>query len=311
MLEQSELTLNIEKSSPTAAAYNRLYELVGILRSENGCPWDKVQTPLSMRRDLIEETFEAVDAITENDSEHAKEELGDVLLNATMISYMFEQKGDFKLCDSLNELCDKLVRRHPHVFSFSEGKSESKGKVKNSEEVLNQWDRIKENVEGRKENSILDEVPEGFPPLLRSYKMQKKAAKKGFDWNNADECMIKVKEEFCEVEEAAIEFEKQKKLLKESGIEKPEAFTINASNPALDEAQSHLEEEIGDLMFAVINYGRKLGVDPEVAMSKVNSKFYNRFTYVESKMKEQNIEMIQSNLSKMDEFWNEAKKLGK
>ena len=102
-------------------AYNRLYNVVSILRSENGCPWDREQTPMSMRRDLIEETFETVDAITQNDSEHAKEELGDVLLNATMISYMYEQKGDFTLAQVLNELSEKLIRRHPHVFPESEG----------------------------------------------------------------------------------------------------------------------------------------------------------------------------------------------
>lgn len=307
-LEQSELTYKIEKDSATAAAFNRLYELVGILRSEKGCPWDKVQTPLSMRRDLIEEVFEAVDAISNDDALHAKEELGDVLLNACMVSYMYEQKGDFTVSESVNELCDKLVRRHPHVFSFSEGKSEMKEQVKNPDEVLSQWDRIKENVEGRGGKSILDEVPQGFPPLIKAYKMQKKASKKAFDWDTGDECLEKVDEELSEVKEAFGFVKNEIELLKKSGISKPECFTTNASSSSLDEKQYHLEEEIGDLLFSVVNFARKVGVDPEVALNRTNQKFYKRFAYVEEKMREKNLPMDKEHFSQMDALWEEAKK---
>lgn len=281
-------------------AFNRLYNVVKILRCPEGCPWDKEQTPLSMRRDLIEETFEAIDAITQEDPFHAKEELGDVMLNATMISYMYEQKGDFSVAEVLNELAEKLIRRHPHVFPESEGSVCANTPVKNGEQVLNQWDRIKENVEGRKTECILDEVPQGFPPLLKAYKMQKKAAKKGFDWDNVEDVKAKITEELAEVEEARL---KVNELLKNQDAH---VFEMKSSKEA-DEAQKELEGEIGDLLFAVVNYARHLGVDPETALNATNTKFHKRFSYVQKKMEENEIPMIQENLSKMDEFWNEAK----
>lgn len=281
-------------------AFNRLYNVVKILRCPEGCPWDKEQTPLSMRRDLIEETFEAVDAITQEDPFHAKEELGDVMLNATMISYMYEQKGDFSVAEVLNELAEKLIRRHPHVFPESEGSVCANTPVKNGEQVLNQWDRIKENLEGRKTECILDEVPQGFPPLLKAYKMQKKAAKKGFDWDNVEDVKAKITEELAEVEEARL---KVNELLKNQDAH---VFEMKSSKEA-DEAQKELEGEIGDLLFAVVNYARHLGVDPETALNATNTKFHKRFSYVQKKMEENEIPMIQENLSKMDEFWNEAK----
>ena len=281
-------------------AFNRLYNVVKILRCPEGCPWDKEQTPLSMRCDLIEETFEAIDAITQEDSFHAKEELGDVMLNATMISYMYEQKGDFSVAEVLNELAEKLIRRHPHVFPESEGSVCANTPVKNGEQVLNQWDRIKENVEGRKTECILDEVPQGFPPLLKAYKMQKKAAKKGFDWDNVEDVKAKITEELAEVEEARL---KVNELLKNQDVH---VFEMKSSKEA-DEAQKELEGEIGDLLFAVVNYARHLGVDPETALNATNTKFHKRFSYVQKKMEENEIPMIQENLSKMDEFWNEAK----
>lgn len=281
-------------------AFNRLYNVVKILRCPKGCPWDKEQTPLSMRRDLIEEVFEAIDAITQEDSFHAKEELGDVMLNATMISYMYEQKGDFSVAEVLNELAEKLIRRHPHVFPESEGSVCANTPVKNGEQVLNQWDRIKENLEGRKTECILDEVPQGFPPLLKAYKMQKKAAKKGFDWDNVEDVKAKITEELAEVEEARL---KVNELLKNQDAH---VFEMKSSKEA-DEAQKELEGEIGDLLFAVVNYARHLGVDPETALNATNTKFHKRFSYVQKKMEENEIPMIQENLSKMDEFWNEAK----
>jgi tetrapyrrole methylase family protein/MazG family protein len=158
--------------------FQRFFDTIKALRAPNGCPWDKEQTPLSMRNDLIEEAFEALDAISEQNPEHAKEELGDVILNATMISYMYEQENNFTVADVYKELTDKLIRRHPHVFPESEGQSCVEQKTSTPEEVLQQWDRIKSNLENRKSSSILDEVPKGFPPLLKAYKMQKKQQKR-------------------------------------------------------------------------------------------------------------------------------------
>ena len=292
----------------TVQAFERFLETIKTLRSPHGCPWDKDQTPLSMRQALIEETFEAVDAITVDDSEHAKEELGDVLLNVMMISLMYEQQGSFSICDSLNELSDKLIRRHPHVWPESAGSVEAKKKAENSDEVLNQWDRIKQNVEGRKGKSILDEVPEGFPPMLRAYKLQKKAGKKGFEWKTAEDVLPSVKEELDEVISARKDFLALKEKLSVGGCEaKP--LTVNSPENQ-DEAQLHVEEEIGDLLFAVVNYARKLDVDPETALSRTNKKFYNRFTYIERKMEEKNIPMDGDHLEEEEKLWDEAKKLG-
>lgn len=284
-------------------AFNRLLNVIKILRCENGCPWDKEQTPLSMRRDLIEEAFEAVDAITQADAPHAKEELGDVMLNATMISYMYEQSGDFKVAEVFNELSEKLIRRHPHVFPDSEGKVCVEKEVKDSSQVLSQWDKIKENLEGRKTGCILDEVPEGFPPLLRAYKLQKKAAKKGFDWDNIEDVKAKVFEELDEVEEA--------RALAEKAVSKQQAKAFERKSGAdANSTQLKLEEEIGDLLFAVVNYARKLGVDPETALNSTNEKFYRRFSYVQKKMEESGEEMQHGKLSVMDKFWDEAKSRG-
>lgn len=298
----------MENKKNAVKAFERFLETIQTLRAPGGCPWDRDQTPCSMRQDLVEETFEAVDAITCDDALHAKEELGDVLLNDMMISYMFEQQGKFTIADEINELSDKLIRRHPHVWPDSEGAVEAKNKAKNSDEVLNQWDRIKQNVEGRKGKSILDEVPEGFPPMLRAYKLQKKAGKKGFEWKDPDDVLAKVREELDEVIEARKELVYlQKKFEADGNDAKP--LTVNADD-RLNQAQLHVEEEIGDLLFAVVNYARKLGVDPETALNRTNKKFYNRFTYVESKMEENGVTMDSSHLEEEEKLWNEAKKSG-
>lgn len=293
---------DLTKREAAVSAFKRFLETIQTLRAPGGCPWDREQTPLSMRSDLIEESFEAIDAISQQDPNHAKEELGDLLLNTVMISYMYEQAGNFNIADSINELSDKLIRRHPHVWPQSEGKSQVKSQVQNPEEVLSQWDRIKENLEGRKSKSILDEVPMGFPPMLRAFKLLKKAAKKGFDWQSLAPVAEKVREELKEVEEARTYFEEINK-------NHVKALTLS-SEEEIDKAQLHVEEEVGDLLFAVINYARKLGVDPETALSRTNKKFYQRFTYVEDKMKENNLTMNNENLSQEEKFWDEAKSKG-
>ena len=304
---------NDTSADRTAAAYKRLYETIRTLRAPGGCPWDREQTPLTMRRDLIEETFEAVDAVSTGDAAHIKEELGDVILNASMIAYMYEQQNDFFVAEALNELTDKLIRRHPHVFPQSEGMSEVTEKVTTGEQVLNQWDRIKENVEGRKRaKTILDEVPEGFPPLLRAYKMQKKAAKKGFDWQSIESVSAKVYEELEEVREAAQALQDTKAAGDTAGLHVASDrrnAPSDCMNP-IEGAALHLEEEFGDLLFAVVNYMRHLGVDPETAMDRANRKFYRRFAYVEERMTKAGIPMDGDHLQDEDAFWNDAKKAG-
>lgn len=270
---------NDSDTKMAAEAFKKFFDVIKILRAPGGCPWDIEQTPVTLRTPLIEEVFEAIDAIDAADSPHIKEELGDVLLNTIMIAYMEEQEGSFTVANCIDELTQKLIRRHPHVFakdSNNEKIANIASKMKTSEEVLQQWDVIKDNIEGRKTKSILDEVPKAFPPLLRSYKLQKKAAKRGFDWDDAAGAKEKIAEELGEIAQAL-----------ESG--------------------KNVEEEAGDLIFSVVNYVRKLGVDPNVALNRTNKKFYDRFCYVESKMEENNIALCHDNMKKMDDFWEEAK----
>jgi len=295
-MDVPETNDDIAKISPEAAAYHRLYEIIRILRAQNGCPWDRAQTPLSMRQNIIEETFEAVDAISVGDVMHVREELGDVFLNATMIAYMFEQSGDFSLADTINELSEKLIRRHPHVFSASSGKSCMSGKVENSIEVLKQWDKIKEKVEGRGDtNSVMDEVPAGFPPLLRAYKILKKAAKKGFDFFDVQP-EEKVKRSFLKLENT----------VSTAGGNKHTVPPFDSSaDPETNNDSLLREEMIGDLLFSVINYSRCLAIDPVVALNNANEKFCHRFVAVEKSLNAAGIPMDSEHSDTIGSVWQE------
>jgi len=256
-----------------------LYDVVVQLRGPGGCPWDREQTPLTLRGDLIEETYECVEAIEEKNPAHIAEELGDLFLLATMLSYMHEQEGAFTVADVLAGITEKLIRRHPHVFGSA--------KVKDSAEVLVNWAAIKVEQEGRApKDSILDEVSSGLPPMDRAWKLQKKAAKAGFDWPDIEGVIAKIREELEEAQDAA---------------------GITRGNAGTPPAPEKLEEELGDLLFSAINLCRYLKVEPSVALRRTNSKFTSRFKYVEKKMKETGQEMNKENLSVMDAFWNEAK----
>lgn len=275
--------------------FEKLLSVIKTLISENGCPWDKVQTPLSLRRFMIEECFETIDAITEGDANHVKEELGDLFFNVLLDACIYEKQGDFKVDECLNEIAQKLIRRHPHVFDESEGKIEA------NSDLNVQWDKIKENVEGRKEKCTLDSVPNGFPPLLKATKMLKKASKTGFEWENISQVKEKILEELEEVEDA------QKKLEKCTF----ESISNNESEIEAKKLSSkeflHLEEEVGDLLLSVVNYARWLGVDSSTALERANRKFKKRFDFVETSMKEKSISMDEKHLKEMMEFWNKAK----
>ena len=202
----------------------------------------------------------------------------------------------------MKDVSEKLIRRHPHVFKESEGVSQMKGQISSSAEVLSQWDQIKRNVEGRGTESILDEVPKGFPPLTKAAKLQKKASKKGFDWQNVQQIEDKLLEELEEVRQAA-------KILsaeKEKNENQINAF-IQGSSKTINKAQLNLEAEIGDLLFSVVNLARRYKVDPAVALSRTNEKFCRRFKYVEKKMALSDLSMDSNHLQEMDIFWNEAK----
>lgn len=269
----------MEQENEVASAFKRLYDIIKILRSPNGCPWDKEQTPLSMRADLIEETFEAVDAINTGDALHIAEELGDVLLNTVMICYMEEQAGNGSVASTIQDLCDKLILRHPHVFKDSKGQVVVEEKATTAEQVLTQWDKIKDKVEKREMPLTLDCVPQGLPPLMKAYKYQKKASKKGFDWDNVEGAFDKMQEEIAELKEAISKGDMQQ-----------------------------VEEEAGDLIFTAINIARLSNTDANVALSLSNNKFKRRFDKMETQMKKQGLPMTKENRFQMEEIYQAQKK---
>ncbi len=260
-----------------AEAFGRLYEIVARLRAPDGCPWDREQTPKTMRGGIIEEAYELVEAIDEGDSAHVREELGDVFLLAAMVAYMHEESGQFSVADSLGAVCEKLIRRHPHVFGDAEAGS--------SEAVLVQWQEIKEKVEGRrKKDSLLDEVSRALPPLERAYRIQKKAAKAGFDWGEIGQIWDKAREELEEAEEAC-------------------------RQAATGGSRDALEDELGDFLFCAVNLARFLEVDPAVALHRTVEKFSRRFRHVEKRMAESGKPLEASHMKLMDSYWDEAKEI--
>jgi tetrapyrrole methylase family protein/MazG family protein len=289
------------------AAFARLCGIVARLRGPGGCPWDREQSPATLRGDLIEETYECIEAIDEKEPSHIKEELGDLFLLVTMISYMHEEAGAFSVADVLNSVSEKLLRRHPHVFgSSAEPSNSTEARTFSTplsvENVLENWARIKVEQEGRKpKDSVLDEVSRALPPLDRAFKLQKKAAKKGFDWPDLAGVIGKLREELAETEEAA--------AAASSAAAVPSAGTTadgEVTGKAADTREA-LEGELGDLLFSAVNLCRCLKVEPSVALQRTNEKFTRRFKHVEKRMKENGEEMKSENLAVMDTYWEEAK----
>jgi tetrapyrrole methylase family protein/MazG family protein len=268
-------------------AFKHLYDVIARLRGPGGCPWDREQSPRSLRGDLLEETYECVEAIDEQDPSHIREELGDLYLLVTMLAYMHQEEGLFTVAETLEGVGEKLIRRHPHVFGEAQ--------VKDSAEVLRNWAKIKVEQEGRRpKDSVLDEVPRSLPPLNRAYKLQKKAAKAGFDWSAVEDVINKVWEELGEAEE----------ILAQNA-----AGPIDDGNAPDSDTVSALEAELGDLLFSVVNLCRFLKIDPSVALQRSNVKFEKRFRHVEKNMQEQGQEMKKENFALMDRYWEEAKGL--
>lgn len=249
--------------------FDNLFEMIKHLRHENA--WDMEQTPNSVKAHLLEETYEAIDAIEEGRAEHVKEELGDVLLVLLMISYMYEQAGDFSLLDVINSVIEKLKLRLPHIFGTEKKKLLSS-------EVLAQWKKIKEDSKSN-QDSILSGIS-NLPPLLKAVALKNRVAKVGFDWDSVQGVMEKLDEEVQEVKDAIAKNDK-----------------------------NNMDEEIGDSLFVLVNVADKLNINAELSLHHANKKFEKRFRYVEKRMKEEGIPLIKENLDKMEEFWKEIKKL--
>lgn len=248
-----------------------LLKIVAVLRAPGGCPWDAQQTHESIRKDFIEETYEVIEAINKKSPEMLREELGDVLLQVVFHTLIETEKGVFTFDDVTDEVCKKLIIRHPHVFGDVN--------VSSTEEVLRNWDAIKMDTKKQKTvTDTLNSVPKEFPALMRAAKVQKKAAKAGFDWKDISGPVGKVKEEIAEVEEVLT-----------------------------GEDRARLQEEIGDLLFAVVNVSRFAGIDPEEALTNSTDKFIKRFSYVEEEAEKQGIEMLSAEEEKIDGLWEDAK----
>ena len=244
-------------------------ELVDIMKKLRvECPWDKEQTNDSIKAATIEEAYEVVESIDNKDFDELKKELGDLLLHVLFHSVIAEELGKFKLEDVIDSITEKLIRRHPHVFG--------EAKVNDARDVKKNWETIKME-EGR--DSVLEGIPEMLPALQRAHRLQEKAAKVGFDWEKKEDVWKKVIEEIEEMH------------LSEK-----------------EETHEELENEIGDVFFALVNYARFLNVNPENALRRTNKKFINRFSYVEKKIAESGKKITESNLQEMDKYWEESKK---
>ncbi|MBS1518010.1 MAG: nucleoside triphosphate pyrophosphohydrolase [Bacteroidetes bacterium] len=247
--------------------FNEFVEIVKRLRTE--CPWDKIQTHLSLRRCLLEETYEVLEAIDRNNLSELKKELGDLLLQVVFHSNIAEEEKEFTLKEVIESESVKLIDRHPHVFGDL--------KVSGSEEVKRNWELLKKN-EGRK--SVIDGIPEQLPALLKAYRIQEKASKVGFDWKEEKPVFDKILEELDELKE-----------------------NVNSDKPHKD-----IEDEFGDFLFSVVNFARFHKINPEDALRRTVNKFKNRFSKIEEFANDNNLELGKMSLEEMDEIWNKAKK---
>lgn len=249
------------------------YEILKImetLRGDKGCPWDREQTRESLKSFIVEEAYEVLDAIDEKDPETLKEELGDLLFQIVFQCQIAKEKKEFDMTDVIEKLGKKMLARHPHVFGDAE--------YKTSDEVLIHWEEQK-RLEGKIRESILEGIPKALPSLLRAYRIQDRVARVGFDWEKTEDLLKKLDEELKEFKKA---------------IEKKE--------------RSDIEDELGDILFMLVNISRFIGINPEDALIKTISRFISRFHYIEMHASEQNKKLSDMTLEEMDVLWDEAKR---
>ena len=259
-------------------AFSRLLDVMDTLREK--CPWDRVQTNESLRQNTIEEVFELCDALMKDDKVNICKELGDVLLHVVFYAKIGSETGDFDIADVCNRLCEKLIYRHPHIYGTTQ--------VDGQEQVLQNWEQLKLKEKGGNKR-VLAGVPDSLPSLIKAYRIQEKAAHVGFDWDSPQGALDKVSEEMREFKVEA------------------DAVVLENHEP---EAETRAEQEMGDLLFSVVNVARLYGIHPDNALEKTNQKFISRFNYVEEKAIGQGRSLKDMTLGEMDALWNEAKSLG-
>lgn len=247
----------------------KLVEIVRILRAPGGCPWDRQQTYLSLRPHIIEEAYELLDAMEREDMEDLREELGDVLLHVVMLSQMADERGCFSVQDVIKDVSEKMRRRHPHVFGQKTAET--------VEDVWKNWEAVKS--EEKKDIGIFDSIPKSLPSLMRALKIQKRVARKGFDWEGTDPPFEKLEEEVNELKEVV---------------------SIGDENA--------IEDELGDVLFSWVNVARKIGVDPEIALSSAIKKFTRRFEVMDKTLKQENVVLKDLDAESMERAWQSAKK---
>jgi MazG family protein len=254
-------------------AFQRLVEVMQRLRGPGGCPWDREQTIETLRPFVLEETYEVLDAIDRGDHDDLRGEIGDLLFEGVFLAQIESDEGRFTVADSLREITDKLVRRHPHVFGSADG-------VDTPRQVLEQWEQIKSREQGKagRQRSVLRGMPKTLPSLLGAHEIGTRVSAVGFDWANPDDVIRKIEEEVAEVKAAVA-----------------------------TEGRARVEEEMGDLLFAIANLARKLGVEPESALRKANQKFGERFQKLEQAFEAAGTSVHDATLEEMEAVWRKVK----
>lgn len=270
-------------SSPAAERFDRLVRIMRVLRAPGGCPWDREQTLQSLRPFVLEETYELLDALDRGDLEGLCEELGDFLYEAVFLAQIAEDAGHFTIADAVDGIAQKLVRRHPHVFT-PDGTPLADQPALSSDDVVKKWEDLKaaeRKTAGKAPRTLLSGIPRSMPALLRAYEMTARAATVGFDWATPDDVVAKIQEELGEI-----------------------ADVRRAPVPAPDA----LEDEVGDLLFAAANFARKLGVEPEAALRRASDKFHRRFTAMERLAAGEERPLAARTLDEQNALWETVKR---
>lgn len=292
--------------STAGRRFDDLVAIMRTLRSPEGCPWDREQTLTTLRPFLLEETYETLDAIDREDWPDLREELGDLLFEVVFLAQVCDEAGRFSIADAVDAVAGKLVRRHPHVFGDT-------GPLASADEVLGQWETLKQRERaesGGPAKTTLGGVPRTLPSLLRAYEYGSRAASVGFDWHRATDVLEKIEEEVAELRQAVETLERAGTPAGAAGAEGAQADGAAGPSdpPALERLRRHAEEEMGDLLFAIANLSRKLGIEPENALRRANDKFSARFTELERRIEASGRRMKHTRLEDLEEEWQRVKR---